>query len=382
MPLFASPSFHWHPRLIGITYYYIIINMLMRFDDGIYIDGYGFIPSRPKKTKEPKKKKPDSYFETLTVAQLKELCKASKIAVSGTKLDLVTRLMQNPKTVSLGQHKAGWELKEECKSRLLIVSGNKYDLLLRILHHDFETGTAKRAATETIIDDDGQEKEILKKRAKIIFKPNRIYEKVKNLIHAVNQKKYQTQYGSKDHTPDVFMLLRRLFQEHCIDSKIAETDPLTAFDMVKAAFQAFRDHWRTMERTGYGSSDCQYAMELAGQIFKIIRPHLSPVKIEEMVTLVEAVEVIVRSFYCFNNTYWDSDKMQHVPGSYFHDRVYTALMPNYNKENRQAKKGTSAKSADSPVHVLKTTTVIRKDGETTTTESTYPITGSDRIWCF
>jgi hypothetical protein len=351
--------------------------MIIELNEGIYIDGFGFFPKRVPKPKVPKKKKPDSYFETLTLSQLKDLCKASKLAVSGTKADLVTRLMNNKKTRELGHDTAAWELKRECQERLLVVGGNKYDLMLRILHHDYETETVKRAATETIVDDDGQDKEVLKKRAKIILKPARLYEKVKNKMHAVKQKRYQTKYGSKNHSPAVCMLLEQLINEHCIDSKMVETDPLYAYDQVKAIFQAFYDHWPVMERPGYGSHELRIALGAVIKVFEAIKPHLSPVKVEEMVSLLESVEACVRPYCLATHSYYDWDLHKHINGNFFLDRVYPALMPDYNRENREPKEGVPINSDLFPFlgsgMRLTSTTVIRNGTETQKTTSTFTI---------
>ena len=63
--------------------------------------------------------------------------------------------------------------------------------------------------------------------------------------------KYQSHYGSKNHSADVDGLMRNFIKEHCIDGKVIDSDPILAMDMSKAAFQAFYDNWQVMVRTGY-----------------------------------------------------------------------------------------------------------------------------------
>jgi hypothetical protein len=46
---------------------------------------------RPRK--KMKKSKPDNWFETCTVDELKQLCKASLVRISGNKAAVVERLL-------------------------------------------------------------------------------------------------------------------------------------------------------------------------------------------------------------------------------------------------------------------------------------------------
>jgi hypothetical protein len=228
------------------------------------------------------------YFQKLTVTQLQQLCKAGKLGVSATKPELVARIKANDSLYKLGQ----WDqdsLKWSCQQRLLVVGGNKCDLLLRILYHDYGTGTAKRAATETIVDEDGTTKEVVKKRA-IIYKPKRLYERVQKKIHAVTQKQYQTKQGCKQHSPDVFFLMFMLLQEQCIDNKLIQTDPLLAYDMAKAIFQAADDHWGTIHRTRYGTEEFEEALDVFATVLRAAKNHLSPQQNKEVVCMLIALE--------------------------------------------------------------------------------------------
>jgi hypothetical protein len=75
------------------------------------------------------KDRPDSWFETCTVSQLKELCKASKLHVSGAKGDLCNRLTSH--AIADGYGAASQKrLKAQCKEKLLIQGGNKFDQVL------------------------------------------------------------------------------------------------------------------------------------------------------------------------------------------------------------------------------------------------------------
>lgn len=136
-----------------------------------------------KKTK--KKKTHTNWFEKLSVDELKSLCRASGLPVSGTKAALSERLCNSEVTrdyayeyapqkmnmsyinrinysdddeggsslfaPQLGAKRADGtsmdELKAKCRDSGLVVSGKRYDLVLRLLQHETGLGgTPKRAA--------------------------------------------------------------------------------------------------------------------------------------------------------------------------------------------------------------------------------------------
>lgn len=162
-------------------------------------------------------------------------------------------------------------LKELCKNKLLVQSANKYDQALRLLHAEFGTGTAKRASTETVVDQDGKEVQVLNKR-KVMPSAKTMYIRVEKKMKAVSQKKYQTHYGSKSHSAHVYYLMKNLIQENCIESKIIESDPRLALDMAKAIFQSFHDHWQVMERPGYDTDIFRDAVDCFSDILKAALP--------------------------------------------------------------------------------------------------------------
>lgn len=94
--------------------------------------------------KECSEAKEDNWFESCKVEQLKELCKASKLRVSGTKQQLCQRLMTStPETdnddndgnetasASMYSGYKQYHLKEILKEKLLVQSGTKYEQILR-----------------------------------------------------------------------------------------------------------------------------------------------------------------------------------------------------------------------------------------------------------
>ena len=259
----------------------------------------GHFAAKTKKNKK-KKKKPDSWFETCNAVQLKELCKAAKLPVSGTKSVLVQRLMACKPTCELGwENLAG--LKQQLKEKLLVQTGNKFDLVLRLVHAEYGTGQTKRAATATIVDDKtGQEMQVLKKR-KIVPKPNTIYTRVSKRMQAgLTQKRFQSHYGAKDHAPEVYRLMRDLIVTHCIEENMIETNPRLAEEMARAVFRAFYDNWQVMGRTGYECQVFREAVDGYAQVLQAVRPTLSPQDVKDIVDLLESIDASVR-FDCLAN---------------------------------------------------------------------------------
>ncbi|KAL3910329.1 MAG: hypothetical protein SGARI_002176, partial [Bacillariaceae sp.] len=255
------------------------------------VRGYG-----KKKSKKTKKKKLANWFEGLKVPQLKELCKAVMLPVSGTKAELVDLLLNCYPANDLSSYRVAG-LKELLKEQMLIQSGTKYEMVLRLLHDKFGTGQAKRAATETKVDPStGQEVQVLKKR-KTTPSPKMIYTRVSKKMQAVTQKKYQTHFGSKGHSPDVYNLMNDLIRDHCIKEKVVESDPRLAEEMARSVFQAFYDNWSVMERTGYDTDVFRQALDAYGVVLKAVRPLFSATEIEKVVSLLENIEASV-SGYC------------------------------------------------------------------------------------
>lgn len=155
--------------------------------------------------KKAKKQPKENWFQRLTVAQNKDLCKAAKLRHGGSKKELIDRLMEDPQTSKFG-HEGKYiginveMLKGMCRDRNLQVTGTKYDLVLRILHCDNSStpagATLKRAATDVVstvdaVSGEVVEKRVPKKRKKSAPSATKIYTRVEKKIEAVKQKKYQ-----------------------------------------------------------------------------------------------------------------------------------------------------------------------------------------------
>ena len=147
--------------------------------------------------------------ERLTVDQNKQLCKAAKLRHVGKKDELIERLCEDDQTSDYAceVHHIGLnveQLKARCRQRNLQVSGSKFDLVLRILHCDNGTtpagATLKRAATDVVtsVDATGKvvEQQVPKKRKKAAPSAKKTYDRVQKKIEAVTQKKYQSHVSS------------------------------------------------------------------------------------------------------------------------------------------------------------------------------------------
>eukprot|EP00562_Extubocellulus_spinifer_P014695 CAMPEP_0178572300 /NCGR_PEP_ID=MMETSP0697-20121206/18142_1 /TAXON_ID=265572 /ORGANISM="Extubocellulus spinifer, Strain CCMP396" /LENGTH=382 /DNA_ID=CAMNT_0020207005 /DNA_START=152 /DNA_END=1300 /DNA_ORIENTATION=+ len=226
--------------------------------------GYG---GRRRKASKPKKKKKENWFERLSVDQLKQLCKAAKLRHVGKKQELIDRLLDSPLTSKFGPEDKYCginveSLKSMCRERNLQVSGAKFDLVLRILHHDNDSTpegvTLKRAATEvaTVVDaktGEITEQHVPKKRKKAAPSASRVYTRVQKKIESVTQKKYQSHWGSKCHSSDVYELVATILLNDVVKSeaKYLDTDPRFALSIARAACTSLTDHWNTMCRMGY-----------------------------------------------------------------------------------------------------------------------------------
>lgn len=296
-------------------------------DSSFYFDmlGYGQL-GRRKKTKKSKKKKADNWFETLTVTQLKDLCKAANFKISGTKADLCNRLLADHYTRDFSIATIFF-LKRALKDQMLVQSGDKYTQVLRLIHNEKGTGQVKRAATEMTIDNStGEQVQTLKKR-KINPKPETMYTRVEKKIKAVSQKKYKSRYGYKRHAPDVFDLLGDLMKEFCIQSCVMETDPLLAFRIVKSGFEALYDHWQVMENPGYAGFESEMAFQKLETILKVVKEALSSEDIEEMVVLLENVNACMKG-YCINMSYGGENN-----NNIIHQAI-RIIMPTYDEKSR------------------------------------------------
>lgn len=209
---------------------------------------------RSKKSK--KKQKKENWFEELNAGQCKELCKAVNVKCSGTKKDVIERLLDQEFLVQYSSNFKRYmitidALKNECRKRMLQVSGNKFDLVLRIVQHEHGTGgdTLKRAATSIVVDEtSGIEKHVAKKRKPSKPSPSTMYTRIQKKIRSCSQKKYQTHWGSKAHAPDVCDFVHTLLGS--LDS-YTKTDPKLVVNGCYAIVSSFVENFNDFNRPGY-----------------------------------------------------------------------------------------------------------------------------------
>eukprot|EP00854_Cymbomonas_tetramitiformis_P014889 gene14889-17601_t len=244
------------------------------FDFGMY----GMIPAmysrKAKGSTKKRKPKKENWFERLTVDQMKDLLKASRQTVSGTKAELVARLMANENTSSYGaEARAGtisrvtleWvghqegktldDIKAECRNKGLQVSGTKYDLVLRLLQATHGVGTPKRAAVEVsstgapIVDASGAP--VPKKRKASTKTPDmdKLSERIKKKIFQDSSKWSNQKF--KDHASDVFSACANIIQKEAFDKGFVERKDLTALDICEAVFEPIVSNESRLSGQGY-----------------------------------------------------------------------------------------------------------------------------------
>jgi hypothetical protein len=272
-----------------------------------------------KKVKKPAN---EYWFQGLTVEELKKLCQATKLKHTGNKADLVLRLVENESSTRFSferKHKYSVvgvnmdDIKRLCRDKLLQVGGNKLDLVLRILYHDHDSTpagvTLKRAAheIETVVNETTGEtttSRVAKKPKSVdassaARKPNYqvVYNKIQKKIESHTQKKYQSHYGSKCHSPEVYDLLSKIVREECISKGYVETDPKFALSIAEAAFTSLANNFRVIPRPGYDDDEAfAAAVDSLNDIVEAALPKMSPQEKEETAEWLENVNNAVADF--------------------------------------------------------------------------------------
>ena len=274
-----------------------------------------------------KQRKHETFFDSLVLTQLKELCKAVALPVSGSKNALVQRLLGDDKAGKYC-HSSLTSLKDECKRELLVQTGKKYDLILRLLHKQVGTGSAKRAITQRVKNEKGELIEVVKKKRRIQLTPDSIYTKIQKKIHSIEQTKYDSpKYGPARHCTDTYQYIRDTLKSNCIDSNFIYTRPLEAYEMTTAVFKAYKENWTYMNHARYSGEDdfsgisCG-VMGTLEVILKAIKPRLTDSKIDAMVDLLESVEATVHGWYLEKRVIRKRDLPQYVPTSDWDDSEF------------------------------------------------------------
>ena len=226
--------------------------------------------TKKKKTKKYRKIPKANWFERLTVEEIKQLCKAAKLPVSGSKGDIVSRLLDSESTSHFGsESRAGGfsfttgtfrpgkdgvsveDLKEEMRKRSLSVTGSKHQLVLRLLQHEHGTGGAaaegpKRAAAAANAADttnayDAEGNSVLTttttttttkaqpkpRKPKAPARPNveKLRERMEKKIYPASKSSW-SDYKYKEHANDVCQLASNLVRAEAAKGFAATRDPV------------------------------------------------------------------------------------------------------------------------------------------------------------
>ena len=240
---------------------------------------FGF--DMPKKAKKPKKVPKDSWFERLTNDELKSLCKSAKLRLSGTKPELVARLLENEGTARFGveskparfplheDYTPGIDgvtldgLKSECKDAGISSTGTKFKLVERLVQHANGTGAPKRAANvmlnpdgSTAYDENGIA--VVKKRKPSTVRPDLV--KVSDRIDRKNfvDKSKWSDYKYKAHASDVCEAGEKIIPAEVENKPHLKLRDSIAYDVCTTVLAAIDTAWSSYELSGEGR--CAYQL--------------------------------------------------------------------------------------------------------------------------
>lgn len=246
---------------------------------GMYGGLYGF--SKPKKAKKPKKVPKDSWFERLTNDELKSLCKSAKLRLSGTKPELVARLLENEGTARFGveskparfplheDYTPGIDgvtldgLKSECKDAGISSTGTKFKLVERLVQHANGTGAPKRAANvmlnpdgSTAYDENGNA--VVKKRKPSTVRPDlvKVADRIDRKIFV--DKSRWSDYKYKAHASDVCEAGEKIITAEVENKPHLKLRDSIAYDVCTTVLAAIDTAWSSYDLSGEGR--CVYQL--------------------------------------------------------------------------------------------------------------------------
>lgn len=246
---------------------------------GMYGGLYGF--SKPKKAKKPKKVPKDSWFERLTNDELKSLCKSAKLRLSGTKPELVARLLENEGTARFGveskparfplheDYTPGIDgvtldgLKSECKDAGISSTGTKFKFVERLVQHANGTGAPKRAANvmlnpdgSTAYDENGNA--VVKKRKPSTVRPDlvKVADRIDRKIFV--DKSRWSDYKYKAHASDVCEAGEKIITAEVENKPHLKLRDSIAYDVCTTVLAAIDTAWSSYDLSGEGR--CVYQL--------------------------------------------------------------------------------------------------------------------------
>lgn len=188
-----------------------------------------------------------TWFLDCSHSQLKELCEACKLDVSGSKVTLANRLRDNPASCRFASNENLDYCIEMCRLYSLKDSDNAFDMILRILQ--YEHGTSGKASK---------------------LKPSAFAKKIKRAMLSSTQIQYQSDWGRKQHGPDVMAILHRFFRQ--ADAYVA-TEPILAYMLFEAIFKSFTDNLHAIEHPEY-INGMEYIVHSLHADFTLLKPAL------------------------------------------------------------------------------------------------------------
>ncbi len=189
------------------------------------------------------------WYEELKLPQLKSLAKAAGIKVSGTKADIVHKLISDHRIKQV-LDSSNPDLRVICTNNSLKTSGNKKDLVERILIHQRESAQALEAAvgdnggagTKRASDSSKSANKKTKTTSASPDQSNKVYNKVKKIINR-GDKYMNNHWQSKQHAHDVYTVVKEILQKEC-NTKKAQNDPSIAFNLAKSALKSLNDNFQ------------------------------------------------------------------------------------------------------------------------------------------
>jgi hypothetical protein len=179
-----------------------------------------------KKQKTSKKAKAANWFEKCTVDQLKQLCKASLLQVSGSKPKLVERLIQGDISSRFENGGDGTEsLKSECREKGLVVSGTLFELILRLLTNETcsQTGVEPKKAQGTFDPESGKFQPKVRAKSMKLPDPEKLSERMHKKAYPPQKVMWSwSNWTSKQHCYRCMSLTTELLQKEVIDKNLFE----------------------------------------------------------------------------------------------------------------------------------------------------------------
>ena len=197
-------------------------------------------------------------------------------------------------------------LKVECREKALATSGTKYDLVLRILQQENGTGAPKPLPGVVYDDSTGKVKvgedgnPVVKKRTpskKPIDLP-KLEEKV--LKYCYPNKDKWGNMKHKYHCTDVFQKVEKIIQKECFDKGFVERKDPFALEVARVIMVTIGSHLDSGAVSGMGRAGYQ-ASCVASKISSIIDavlPNLTTEMATEHSKWIKAVDMLFRIDYC------------------------------------------------------------------------------------